>query len=74
MTYTRNLVSATSPAYADAANKTVRLKATFVELPNFPDLDFLATSDDVEAHGRDIFARAIAGEFGTIAAYVPPAK
>lgn len=28
--------------------------------------------DDVEAHGREIFADAFAGKFGAIAEYVPP--
>lgn len=30
----------------------------------------VATSNDPEAHGRDLFARAMAGEFGEIAPYV----
>jgi hypothetical protein len=33
---------------------------------------FCARFDDVEAHGRDLFARALAGEFGPVAPYVPP--
>jgi len=33
---------------------------------------FLATPTDVEAHGREIYAKARAGEFGTVAAYVAP--
>ena len=33
---------------------------------------FLATPTDGEAHGREIYAKARAGEFGTVAAYVAP--
>ena len=36
------------------------------------DLPFTASPNDVEEHGRDLFARATAGEFGAIAAYVAP--
>ena len=35
---------------------------------------FLATSNDPEAHGRDLFDRAMAGEFGEIAPYVAPVR
>ena len=35
-------------------------------------LPFTANPNDTEAHGREIFARAAAGEFGEVAAYVPP--
>lgn len=30
---------------------------------------FVATPDDCEAHGRDIYARCVAGEFGVIAEF-----
>ncbi len=33
---------------------------------------FLATLDDVEDHGRDLYTRALAGDFGPIAPYAPP--
>jgi hypothetical protein len=33
---------------------------------------FAATSYDTELHGRDLYNRAKAGEFGAIAPYVPP--
>ena len=75
MTTLRTLVSASNPVYADAANTTVRLKATFAELPNLPGIDFLAVPHDSEPHGTAILARALAGEFGAIGAYVaPPAQ
>jgi hypothetical protein len=68
----RTLIAASSPVFADAAHTMVRLKATFAELPQFPNIDFVAMPNDAEDHGKNILARALAGEFGSIAAYVPP--
>ena len=36
------------------------------------ELPFTASPTDTEAHGRAIFAAAVAGDFGPIAEYVPP--
>lgn len=36
-------------------------------------LPFTASANDVEPHGRAIFAQLVAGEFGFVAEYVPPA-
>jgi hypothetical protein len=33
---------------------------------------FFATPTDVEAHGRELYAKAVAGDFGPVAAYLPP--
>ena len=33
---------------------------------------YLAASYDPEKHGRDLYNRAAAGEFGAVAPYVPP--
>lgn len=73
MSNKRTLVSATSPVYADPGNQTVRLKCVFAEIPSFGEVDFLATPNDVEPHGREILASALAGQFGEIGPYVPPA-
>lgn len=35
-------------------------------------IEFIASADDVEGHGREIHARCLAGDFGEIAAYVQP--
>lgn len=35
-------------------------------------IPFVARPDDVEAHGRDKYQRAVAGEWGEIAPYEPP--
>jgi hypothetical protein len=44
-----------------------------IEHPVYGWIEFRASPDDTEAHGRDIYARAIAGEFGEIAPYAQPA-
>lgn len=45
-----------------------------VDHPDFGTIPFAASPIDSEAHGRDLYARAIAGEFGPIAPYVEPVK
>ena len=44
-----------------------------LETDVFGEIPFSASPDDVEAYGREIFADAVAGKFGVIAEYVPPA-
>jgi hypothetical protein len=38
------------------------------------EMPFGATATDVEAHGRDLYNKIIAGEFGEIGVYTPPAS
>jgi hypothetical protein len=64
------LLSARDPVYADAACQSIVLMCRFDHLAR--EVPFHATSNDAEPHGRDIFRRAIAGEWGRIAAFVPP--
>lgn len=40
--------------------------------PRFGEIPFTASPHDVEPHGRELFARAVAGDFGPVAEYVPP--
>lgn len=49
----------------------IDLLVTFDELGEVP---FTASPDDSEPHGREIYARCIAGDFGYIAPYVAPQK
>ena len=64
------LTSANNLVWADALRTSVTLDVTFEELGNEV-VSFHATSYDNEPHGRDIYARAINGEFGAIAEYQP---
>lgn len=71
-TIARTLKSAHSPQYAAADHTAIIVMVQFVELPGL-EMTFMARADDPEAHGRDIYHRALAGDFGAIAEYVPPA-
>jgi len=42
-----------------------------VDFVNFGELPFSASPNDSAEHGREIYARCIAGDFGPIADYVP---
>lgn len=43
-----------------------------IEHPTFGWIPFTASPDDTEAHGRELYAQAVAGDFGPIAPYVAP--
>lgn len=43
-----------------------------VEHPTHGEIPFTASPTDSEAHGRELYARAMDGEFGPIAPYVAP--
>lgn len=59
--------NAKNPKFTE--NNSVDLQ---IEHPDYGWIPFSARPDDIEEHGRDIYARAISGEFGPIAPYVPP--
>lgn len=61
---------AKNPQFNSAEGNQINLIAKFSHINE--EVPFLATSYDVAEHGRDIFARALAGEFGEIAPYEPP--
>jgi hypothetical protein len=61
---------AKDPRWADAEHTMIDLTVRFVEIPE--DLPFTASPNDIEEHGRAIFAAAVAGEYGPVAEYVPP--
>ena len=46
-----------------------------VQFSHSPDLvPFTALPDDVETHGRELFERAVSGDFGEIEEYTPPTE
>jgi hypothetical protein len=65
------LIKATNPIWFNAEQTAINLEVQFEEFANEV-MPFLATSYDIEPHGVDLFNRAKAGEFGTVAPYVPP--
>jgi hypothetical protein len=60
-----------NPRYEVEDQTVITLDVKFEELGDVL-LQFGATPNDVEAHGRDLYVRAVAGEFGEIAPYVAP--
>lgn len=62
------LTSATNPRWTSPEQKAVVLDCTFEHLGSEV-VPFTAQADDPEAHGRDIYSRALAGDFGPIAAH-----
>jgi hypothetical protein len=59
---------AKDPVWNSDDGQQIHLTVKFAEFAE--DLPFNATSFDVEPHGRDLYNRAKAGEFGAIAPYV----
>jgi hypothetical protein len=64
------IVSASNPKYTSADGLSIDLTVKFKEF--LEPLQFHAVSTDYEPHGVDLYNRAKAGEFGEVAAYVPP--
>ena len=60
-----------SPKWANVDHTMIELFVVFESIGEVP---FSAHSNDCEAHGREIFARAVAGDFGPIAEYMAPVK
>jgi hypothetical protein len=61
---------ANSPVWANEANTAINLNVKFVEYDTV--LPFTATSTDDTTYGPELFAKAVAGDYGSIAAYVKP--
>jgi hypothetical protein len=64
------LESAHSPRYANEEGDYIILVCKFAHLSE--ELEFGAYSKDTEAHGRDIYNRAKAEEFGPVEPYMAP--
>lgn len=54
----------TEPQFLDVSKTRIVALVKFEHLPQA--VNFSASADDCEAHGREIFERAISGEFGAI--------
>lgn len=66
------VISAHSPVWDSHEQLFINLFVQFEEFEE--ELPFAANPKDPEAHGREIFQRAIDGEFGEIAPYIEPEK
>lgn len=67
----RTVNSVRNPRWADYNQTAVNLEVDFDELDE-EYVEFTATPHDTEAHGVDLYNRAIAGEFGSIADWIAP--
>lgn len=63
------ILSAHSPLWSSADQRNIDLMVTFEGLGELP---FTASATDSTAYGRELHARALAGEFGEIAPYQSP--
>ena len=63
-------VTARAPEWKNEAHTLIDMLVTFPVIGEFM---FTASPSDIEAHGRELFDRAAAGEFGVVAEFVPPA-
>lgn len=63
---TLTIVGASDPQWANPENTQISLRARFAELGT---VQFLASPDDVEEHGRILYERAAAGAYGAVAPY-----
>jgi hypothetical protein len=64
-----NYTNITNLKWANQEHTLIDCEVTFKTIGTVP---FTADPNDTEEHGRDIFARAKAGEFGTVAEWTPP--
>lgn len=63
------IISVSNPVYSKIDNSMI--DCTIV--CEFGTIPFTASSNDSEEYGRNLFADLVAGKYGEISAYVPPA-
>lgn len=61
---------AKDPIYSSADGQTIQLTVKFTEFSD--EMPFGASPNDPMPYGVELYNRAVAGEFGPIAPYVPP--
>lgn len=64
------IISAANPRYAETDADSVTLDVLFSHLSK--SMPFTARKDDTEEHGRELYSRAVFGEFGPIEVITPP--
>lgn len=67
------LTSVANPRWVNAEKTAINCQITTSQFGT-EILPFTANQNDVEAHGRAIFADLVAGKYGLIAEYIPPSK
>ncbi|MGY3944161.1 tail fiber assembly protein [Aeromonas tecta] len=64
------IISALHPRHMSDDTTSITLDVLFSHLP--APVQFTARKDDPEAHGRELYSRAVFGEFGDIEVLTPP--
>lgn len=72
MSETITILGASAPAWANEEQTAIALTVKFSHYPK--GLPFTATRDDGERHGRELWSRAVHGEFGEIGPYTGPTR
>lgn len=63
------IIEAKNPKYLTSDKSIIQLDVLFEGFSDY--LPFGATADDVEPHGRELYARAVSGEFGEVVSGIP---
>ncbi len=58
---------AKNPQWADSEKSIINLTVRFEGFPQ--ELPFTACDNDTESHGKELFKRAVAGEFGKVSEF-----
>jgi hypothetical protein len=64
------IMSAANPRYIETDTDSITLDVLFSHLSK--SMPFTARKDDTEEHGRELYSRAVFGEFGPIEVITPP--
>ena len=64
------IIHAENPRQFDGDSETIILDVLFSHLPDA--IQFAARKDDHEQHGRELYVRAVFGEYGPIEVITPP--
>lgn len=62
--------SVANPRYVNPSNTAILCTVQFAHIAG--PVPFIATNDDPEPHGKQIFADCVAGKYGPVGAYVAP--
>ena len=65
------LIDARNPEWANSEKTRIEVQAKWKHLESEGYLQFAANPNDTEEHGVDLYNRCVAGEFGTVADYLP---
>lgn len=67
----KSYTTVSNPRYFRYDNSIILMEVNFDHLPE-ESVEFIANPNDVEPHGVELYNRAVAGDFGPVAAFVVP--